>query len=294
MSIDIRNVPTLYINLDHETERSKDMDAMLSTLGFTNFSRFRARKAQRGADGCFLSHINAAYQLYEQCDSEYVLILEDDAVITDMNKLNDIINVANDRYNFDIFSNYCRIPPGSSENDLTDTLACPPLYDTHSTYFMLYKRQSIPNAIIDLTKRYYTTGALDIWHIPGICKSCIQYGTSCIRAILNYYPSSTGAGHMMYIHIASTHDESITYFDVIDRIRYDTDIPPNALLHHIYIPTNNKLLKLTPRCGSKIIASYNNDSDIIKLILLDCKNLLDCPNISHIFMGNDGQYIKIR
>lgn len=294
MSIDIRNVPTLYINLDDEKKRDIEMRRMLTDLGFHRFDRFSAKKAQRGADGCYLSHINAAYQLYESNDSDYVLVLEDDAVITNVDKLNDIINIANARYAFDIFSNHCRIPMGSSENDLTDTLACPPLRNTYGTYFMLYKRQSVPNAIIDLTKRYYTAGAVDIWHIPGSCRTCIQYGTDCIRAIMNYYPSRTGGGHILYIHVLPGCNESVTYFDIVDKIRCDARIPPNMLLHHIYIPLGNELLKLTPGVRRKVIASYTDDLDVVKLILIDCAQLLSCPNIAHVFMNNDGRYIKIR
>ena len=109
MTIDIRNLPVLYINLDNEKERDIEMYQMLTDLGFTNFSRFGARKAQCGADGCFLSHINAAYRLYAT-ETDYVIVMEDDSVITDMDRLNSHINDAIDEYDFDVLSAYFKIP----------------------------------------------------------------------------------------------------------------------------------------------------------------------------------------
>lgn len=293
MTIDIRTIPVLYINLSDETERNRDMDEMLSSLGFTNHRRFKAHEAQNGADGCYLSHINAMYSLYNDYSDEYVLVLEDDVILSDVDGLNAIINDARARYDFDIFSSYHKVPLNVDAD--IESVYCPPLKNTHSAYFMLYKRSSIPTAINDLTKRYVIAGALDIWNISGECRSCILYGKRWIRPILEYLPSRTGGAHDLHITIIDQRD-GLSFYDITDRysstLRYG-----NEILHRIYtIDVDRKIIELTPSNRMRCIkvGTETDKRSPLMIILNDLKELCDRPNIRRILVhvGNETHTIR--
>lgn len=293
MTIDIRTIPVLYINLSDETERDRDMDEMLSSLGFTNYRRFKAHEAQNGADGCYLSHINAMYSLYNDYSNEYVLVLEDDVILRDIDGLNAIINDARAHYDFDIFSSYHRVP--LNVNATVDSVYCPPLKNTHCTHFMLYKRSAIPKIINDLTKRYVMAGALDIWNIYGECRSCILYGKRWIQPILEYLPSRTGGEHELHITIINQVDGS-SFYDIVDKysstLRYG-----NEILHRIYIiDVSGKITELTPRNRMRYIpiGMETDKRSPLMNILEYLKELCNRPNVGRIFVhiGNENHIIR--
>jgi GR25 family glycosyltransferase involved in LPS biosynthesis len=71
---------TLFINLEHRTDRLQHITDELSKLGITG-ERVNAVKAKIGAIGCTLSHIRCL-EIAKQRGYEYVFICEDDITFT--------------------------------------------------------------------------------------------------------------------------------------------------------------------------------------------------------------------
>jgi len=71
---------TLYINLEHRTDRLEHVQLELAKIGVQG-ERVNAVKAKVGAIGCTLSHIRCL-ELAKQQDYEYVFICEDDITFT--------------------------------------------------------------------------------------------------------------------------------------------------------------------------------------------------------------------
>jgi glycosyl transferase family 25 len=68
---------TLYINLDHRTDRKEHIENQLKSVGITDFERFNAIKDNNGAIGCSMSHLQALITAKER-NYEHIFICEDD------------------------------------------------------------------------------------------------------------------------------------------------------------------------------------------------------------------------
>ena len=79
--MDWRNY-TLYINLDHRTDRKDHLLLEMGKIGSVNPERFSAIKMAMGNIGCTLSHIRCI-ELAKARDWPYVFICEDDITFTD-------------------------------------------------------------------------------------------------------------------------------------------------------------------------------------------------------------------
>lgn len=76
MQIKVTELPTFYINLDDRPDRKKKMESMLTELGFTNYQRFKAHKADKRV-GCSVSHSNVLEEIIKS-NIYPALVLEDD------------------------------------------------------------------------------------------------------------------------------------------------------------------------------------------------------------------------
>lgn len=72
---------TLFINLDHRTDRLEHVVAELHKIGITNAERFPAVRMNAGNVGCTLSHIRCI-ELAKSRDWSHVFICEDDITFT--------------------------------------------------------------------------------------------------------------------------------------------------------------------------------------------------------------------
>lgn len=72
---------TLYINLDHRTDRLEHVSAELQKVGINGAERFPAIKMKAGNVGCTLSHIKCL-ELAKERGWEHVFICEDDITFT--------------------------------------------------------------------------------------------------------------------------------------------------------------------------------------------------------------------
>ena len=81
----ITTLPTFFINLDEETERRKNMEALLKKYGFVNVQRFSAHKAGKRV-GCSTSHSSLLKEIIKN-NIYPCLILEDDLDVFDFRSL---------------------------------------------------------------------------------------------------------------------------------------------------------------------------------------------------------------
>ena len=79
MNLDLRKIPAVYINLDKDIEKNKQMQSMLSDLGFETVIRVEAYSfPDRHLSGCSLSHHVALNEI----DPPFI-VFEDDCVVKD-------------------------------------------------------------------------------------------------------------------------------------------------------------------------------------------------------------------
>ena len=236
--------------MDDEKERDIETRQMLTDLGFTNFDRFGACSSQRGADGCFLSHLNAARQLYSKKDSEYVLIIEDDVLIHDIDKLNSLVCTCIERYDPDIISAYYRIPIfyGGFES-IPEFTSSPPLPGTACTYFVLCRRSALPKIMNHYCISYIRHRVLDIWSVDSNIKKCTIYGNNVIGHSMNYYISRTDMkDRTLCIHVLNSIDNSVTFKDIVSR--QDKHLL-TTYIHRVYAINGNSVTELTHRNNVK-------------------------------------------
>lgn len=72
---DIKHI--FYINLEHRVDRKQHVEAELTKVGLTNYTRFNAIKMANGALGCSMSHLKCI-QTAKENGWPHVLIVEDD------------------------------------------------------------------------------------------------------------------------------------------------------------------------------------------------------------------------
>ncbi len=77
MNLDLREIPAIYINLESDVDKNKNMQSMLKDCGFKNIIRISGEYTpDRPLAGCSLSHYNAL----EEVDPPFI-VFEDDCKI---------------------------------------------------------------------------------------------------------------------------------------------------------------------------------------------------------------------
>ena len=87
-TLDLREIPAIYINLDTDTERRERMESMLNEFGFKTIIRLPATQNQDRLAACSHSHFNALREV----DAPFI-VFEDDCVCKNTNP---IINIPDD------------------------------------------------------------------------------------------------------------------------------------------------------------------------------------------------------
>ena len=86
MNLDLRDIPAIYINLESDIEKNKNMQSMLKECGFKNIIRLNAERfPDRPLAGCSLSHHNALSEI----DPPFI-VFEDDCMIKNFHPLIEI------------------------------------------------------------------------------------------------------------------------------------------------------------------------------------------------------------
>lgn len=266
MRIDIRTLPTLYINLDDEKERDIETRQMLTELGFTNFNRFEACSSQHGPDGCFLSHLNAARQLYTNSDSEYVLIMEDDVLIYDIDELNVLVSTCIERYDPDVISAYYRIPVfyGGFES-LPEFISSPPLPGTACNYFLLCRRSALLKIMNHYCMSYIKYRVCDIWSVNSDIKKCTIYGNNVIELSMNYHISRTDMkNRILCIHVLDSIDNGVTFKDIVRQ--YDKHLL-TMYIHRVYAINGYTVTEITHRNTIKKYIVNSDSTDALDYMI---------------------------
>ena len=198
--IDIRSLPVLYINLSNQTERSTFMQNMLSNHGFVKYKRFNAiRTPDNGYDGSCLSHLKAAWELFISTDSEYVLVLEDDIIIRDLNTINDAINkTIIEKGPFDQFI--------LTHPDGNNSVNQPPKGPTDLLHFVVYRRERIPYIIQRGILMYLQNGVLDRCYQSDT--NFVAFHSDACTQLYNYHLSHDSGAKMHLIISENPYDKS--------------------------------------------------------------------------------------
>ena len=86
MNLDLRKIPTIYINLDQDVEKNESMKTMLTECGFENIIRISASKfPDRHLAGCSFSHFNALRKIEPP-----FIVFEDDCKVKNFRSIIEI------------------------------------------------------------------------------------------------------------------------------------------------------------------------------------------------------------
>jgi hypothetical protein len=97
MKIDIKNIPTYFINMDEHTDKRKSTESALEILGFKNVTRVPGVGGFGQNIGNTMAHIKAISTALESTGGPFV-IFEDDIVIKNPNTIIDIPETADALY----------------------------------------------------------------------------------------------------------------------------------------------------------------------------------------------------
>jgi GR25 family glycosyltransferase involved in LPS biosynthesis len=96
---------TVYINLNHRTDRKVHVEQQLASIGITSPTRFNAIKLPNGALGCSMSHLRCL-QIAKERGWPHILLCEDDIEFLDpslfVNQLNGFLENHQDNSSWDV------------------------------------------------------------------------------------------------------------------------------------------------------------------------------------------------
>jgi GR25 family glycosyltransferase involved in LPS biosynthesis len=97
MKIDIREIPTYYINLDDHVEKRKSTEKVLDSLGFKDVTRVPGVLNANSRLGCTLAHSKALETALESSKGPF-LVLEDDILVRNKSTVFDVPDTADALY----------------------------------------------------------------------------------------------------------------------------------------------------------------------------------------------------
>lgn len=269
MDIDIRNIPTFYLNIESATSRREYMEQHLTELGFRDFHRHNAITSNPVAGSVFLNTAKILYDAYSTLQSEYILILEDDVVIKDVYMINHIISSTREKIDFDIFV-------ASQYNPLYDIIHYPIQRNRVfiSAHFVLYKRSNIPKILWRRFIKFLKYGINDHWDATD--ELTVIYEGKYVYQNLYEFPSynmTNGASmvdaksfeiHVIEVSQNETNEDAHKRIGLI--LNYDIHKTKHIITIH-YIKSDNGITVRLPNKTTQYTIS--NDDDIPKIILTD-------------------------
>lgn len=215
-TIDIRDLHTIYINLDDYKDRNEHMQQLLTDNGFKRFERLPAILAKpnmiEGQQGCAFSHCCAAKRLYRTCTDEYCLVLEDDIQFKDIDAINravneilqtypdiDCITITNHHIHKDKRGIYCPIPT-----------------PTRGTHFMFYRRKSLIKIANGLFNKWLQGTACDLWEFdePMGIKSAVFY-SDAVEQMKQSFISQNISNQFMSIYISENPLSGADFYELV-------------------------------------------------------------------------------
>ena len=225
MSIDIRNIPVSYLNLNYDVDRNKYILQHLALNGFCNkiHRQEAAISGQIDISPSITSGIcQSLWYLYTHGNNDYVLYLEDDIEFENIDNLNKVINevIKNDDFTAFVISN-----PESRPRCYT-----PPEKKDCLTHFILVKRDKIPILIHGLYMTHVMINNVDNWGYNPCQGIYVYTGYECHQ--MNYYFQSNNRGDKRMIVTQGT----------ILFCKTDKDLTGS----HIHIAVNNTIADPIP------------------------------------------------
>ena len=214
-NIDIRNLHTIYINLDNHPDRNNHMQQLLTNNGFKRFERLPAIFAKpntiEGQQGCAFSHCCAAKRLYKTCTDEYCLVLEDDVQFKDIDVINHAIN--------EILQIYPYIDCITITNHHIDKnkrgIYCPIPTPTRGMHFMFYRRKSLIKIANGLFNKWLRGFACDLWEFDELMgiKSAVFY-SDAVEQMKQSFVSQNMLYNHMSIYISQESLNGKNFYDL--------------------------------------------------------------------------------
>lgn len=269
MDIDIRTIPTFYVNIEGSTNRQEYIERQLTDLGFHDFHRHNAITSNPVAGSVFLNTAKILYDAYSTLQSEYILILEDDVVIKDIYMINHVISSTREKIDFDIFV-------ASQYNPLYDIIHYPIQRNRVfiSAHFVLYKRSNIPKILWRRFIKFLKYGINDHWDATD--ELTVIYEGKYVYQNLYEFPSynmTNGASmvdaksfeiHIIEVSQNETNEDAHKRIGLI--LNYDIHKTKHIITIH-YIKSDNGITVRLPNKTTQYTVS--NDDDIPKIILTD-------------------------
>jgi hypothetical protein len=178
MKIDLKNIPTVYINMDKDKTRNKEMLDLGKNLGIKNYSRSTGVYIEgHPMAGCSTSHMNILSKI-----SEPTIILEDDCVIASGITIIDIPEDADAIY------------LGLSDWGYLNSVSEPKnfLYKEHKEYKDIYKIDGMlaTHAIFYISEEYISISKKVVkWQADN--DRYVDQGLALIQKYFNVYALGT-------------------------------------------------------------------------------------------------------
>ena len=214
--IDIRDLHTIYINLDIHRDRNEHMQRLLTNSGFKRFERLPAILAKpnsiEGQQGCAFSHCCAAKRLYRTCTDEYCLVLEDDIQFKDIDTINRAIN--------EILQTYPDVDCITITNHHIDKdgrrIYCPIPTPTRGMHFVFYRRKSLIKIANGLFNKWLQGFACDLWAFdePMGIKSAVFY-SDAVEQMKQSFVSQNMLYNHMSIYISQESLDGKNFYNLI-------------------------------------------------------------------------------
>ena len=215
-TIDIRDLHTVYINLDNHPDRNEHMQRLLTDNGFKRFERLPAilvkPNAIEGQQGCAFSHCCAAKRLYKTCTDEYCLVLEDDVQFKDIDVINRAINEILQTYpDIDCIT----ITNHHIEKDMRG-IYCPIPTPTRGMHFVFYRRKSLIKIANGLFNKWLQGFACDLWEFdePMGIKSAVFY-SDAVEQMKQSFVSQNISNQFMSIYINENPLSGASFYDLV-------------------------------------------------------------------------------
>ena len=283
--LDVREMPVLYINLRTQIERSRFMEAMLKNNEFKHYKRFDAiRTPENGYDGSCMSHLKAAWELFISTASEYVIVMEDDIVITDLNAINEAVNkTITEKGPFDEFL--------ITHPDGKNTIARPPLNATDLLHFVIYRRVRIPYIIQRGIFTYLREGVLDRCYQSDT--DFVAFHSNSCTQLYNYYLSHDKSA-VMHIMIADrdTFNEKTWRQLILEFASKHPGLYGRYAGFRFYYVEDRRIYELSPfNRDMETAIEYSDDHDALLSNILDYLTLQGCHRFilwnDHFEKGNE-------
>lgn len=294
--MDIRNFPSIYINLNRRIDRRNWMEHHLSLVGFKNVTRFPAFETKDGASGLLLSVLRSLHVLYTGCSADYVILMEDDIEIRNIDNINATFNQCVKTYPFEIFT--------ITEPDREECyIEFPPTHRHYQAHFMIFKRTAIMQSMQRFLYVWLATNTTDAWNtydnntVVFSSHDCVQMKTTFDTDLSLFKNMDT----KIYIYIHKDGEINGSINEII-RTHCNTDCDSTALVttgqhlgkdvYHVYFIKNGCIYRLLEKDMSYKLRDMDINEPIYDIIK-NIRSSASTINPFKYYYYNDDEWTEI-